>query len=84
MNEKHYKYISLIVLLLQNVMMVLTIRYSRMNITKTTPIYLTSVIILFSEILKFLVCNLIVFFQLGFYWFYKERLLKTLISYWYI
>ena len=69
--EKVYKYFCLFVLILQNVSMVLSIRYSRMifaeqkknNIEK--PHYLTSVVILYSEIVKFLVCNLIIYSQLG-------------------
>ena len=70
-----YKYFCLVVLILQNVSMVLSIRYSRMifneekknNVQK--PHYLTSVVILYSEILKFIVCNIIIYSQLGNFWY---------------
>lgn len=80
MQDKYYKYVSLIVLLVQNVMMVLTIRYSRMNLSQTDPNYLTSVVILFSEILKFFVCNLIVYFQQGSFCNYKMQIKCDIIE----
>ena len=80
MNEKYYKYISLIVLLVQNVMMVLTIRYSRIHLSKTEPNYLTSVVILYSEILKFIVCNVIVYFQLGSFSAYRAQITCDIIE----
>ena len=69
---KYLKYFSLFILILQNTSMVLSIRYSRMlfksdnsTTVKKEGRYLTSVVILLSEILKFVACNIIVFCQLG-------------------
>jgi len=74
---KAYKYFCLFVLILQNVSMVLSIRYSRMIFAEEKkngiekPHYLTSVVILYSEIVKFIVCNLIIYSQLGKYYFFQ-------------
>ena len=66
-SNKFYKYLSLLLLLSQNILLALAIRYSKINASKTKKsTYLTSVVILFSEILKFVVCHLLVLlFQAG-------------------
>lgn len=57
--SKKYKYISLLVLVVQNTALVLTMRYSR---TVTTgPLYLASTAVVLTELLKFVICVSMIF-----------------------
>ena len=57
--SKTYKYISLLVLVIQNTALVLTMRYSR---TVTTgPLYLASTAVVLTELLKFIICVSMIF-----------------------
>jgi UDP-sugar transporter A1/2/3 len=78
--NKFYKYLSLILLLSQNVMLALAIRYSKMNASKKNLNYLTSVVILFSETLKFFVCHFLVLFESGSILDYLKQINTDLIQ----
>lgn len=57
--SKKYKYMSLLVLVVQNTALVLTMRYSR---TVTTgPLYLASTAVVLTELLKFVICVSMIF-----------------------
>lgn len=57
--NRNYKYISLLVLVIQNTALVLTMRYSR---TVTSgPLYLASTAVVLTELLKFVVCLIMIF-----------------------
>ena len=57
--SKNYKYISLLVLVIQNTALVLTMRYSR---TVTSgPLYLASTAVVLTELLKFIICVSMIF-----------------------
>ena len=58
-DSKKYKYISLLVLVVQNTALVLTMRYSR---TVTSgPLYLASTAVVLTELLKFIICVAMIF-----------------------
>ena len=78
--NKYYKYLSLVLLLSQNVMLALAIRYSKMNASKKKVNYLTSVVILFSEALKFVICHLLVLFETGSLLKYVKQINQDLIQ----
>ena len=57
--SKHYKYVSLLVLVIQNTALVLTMRYSR---TVTSgPLYLASTAVVLTELVKFIICVSMIF-----------------------
>ena len=57
--SNHKKYLSLVVLVVQNTALVLTMRYSR---TVTTgPMYLASTAVVLTELLKFIICVSMIF-----------------------
>ncbi len=57
--SKHYKYVSLLVLVIQNTALVLTMRYSR---TVTSgPLYLASTAVVLTELVKFIICASMIF-----------------------
>jgi hypothetical protein len=57
--SKHYKYVSLLVLVIQNTALVLTMRYSR---TVTSgPLYLASTAVVLTEFVKFIICVSMIF-----------------------
>ncbi len=60
-NQKFYKYFSLLILVIQNASIVLCIRYTRLHKIQ----YLTSVVILIKEILKFVASNFILYGTIG-------------------
>ncbi|XP_060729689.1 solute carrier family 35 member A3b isoform X1 [Tachysurus vachellii] len=59
------KYVSLGVLMLQTTLLVLTMRYSR-TLHSEGPRYLASSAVLFAEVLKILICTLLIFGSKGF------------------
>lgn len=56
------KYFSLTALVLQSTLIVLFIRYSRKNATNN---YLPSTVVMFSELMKLIICLFIVFINSG-------------------
>ena len=55
-----FKYLSLVVLVVQNASTVLVMRYS---LTMEGPRYITSTAVALSEVLKLIVCTVLVFYQ---------------------
>ena len=53
-SSKKYKYISLLVLVIQNTALVLTMRYSRT--VNNGPLYLASTAVVLTELVKFVIC----------------------------
>ena len=60
-NSKYTKYLSLLILVIQNASLILCIRYTRLQKIQ----YLTSVVILLTEILKFFASNFILYGTIG-------------------
>ncbi len=67
--KMYLKYLSLLILIIQNTSVVLVMRYSR---TMPGPRYLPSTAVTMSEVTKFATCMLIVFYQNS--WSPKETL----------
>jgi UDP-sugar transporter A1/2/3 len=61
-NRLFLKYFSLVALILQSTLIVLFIRYSRKNASNN---YLPSTVVLFSEMIKLIICLFIVFINSG-------------------
>ncbi|KAF9188491.1 hypothetical protein BGZ49_003942 [Haplosporangium sp. Z 27] len=59
------KHLSLIVLLLQNSVLVLMMRYSRVSVDPDQPMYLASTAVFIAEIIKLCTCSLILLFKTG-------------------
>ena len=76
-NDSSKKYICLFLLVMQNLIITLSIRYSRKivndNKSELKP-YLPSVISIFTESVKFIACFVILFFEIGKYYFdFKKK-----------
>ena len=56
------KYVSLLLLMLQNTALVLVMRYSR---TRDVPLYITTTTVVMGELLKLVACLVIIFVQEG-------------------
>ncbi|KAF8937180.1 hypothetical protein BGZ58_003126 [Dissophora ornata] len=59
------KHLSLVVLLLQNSVLVLMMRYSRVSVDPDQPMYLASTAVFIAEIIKLCACFLILVFKTG-------------------
>jgi UDP-sugar transporter A1/2/3 len=64
-NKIFLKYFSLVALTLQSTLIVVFIRYSRKNASNN---YLPSTVVLFSEIVKLVICLIIVFINSGLFY----------------
>lgn len=62
-HAQYIKYISLIILIVQNTALVLTMRYSR---TLEGPRYLAPTAVVLTEVLKFVVCIFMIFYECAF------------------
>ena len=60
MNKNSLKYISLVLLTLQNALLILVMRYSR---TQEGDSYYTTTAVIMSELIKFLACLGAIFYQ---------------------
>ena len=60
------KYVSLVLLVIQYTSITLLVRYTRKKETKNNDdVYLPSTVVLFSEIIKLLICIILVWYESG-------------------
>ncbi len=74
------KYVSLVTLTVQNALLILTMRYTRVN--KDFALYITTTAVVFSEFTKMVVCLIIIFVQQGSFGKWIYHLHTKLIENW--
>ena len=75
----HLKYVSLAVLTVQNALLIISMRYTRIV---SGDLYFTTTAVVISESLKMVICLVIIFFQIRSFQKYFAHLYESLIVNW--